>query len=232
MTVGGVTPIAAAATAAASRAGVYGAAGAAPLSPLAPTSGAKAAGAAKSMAGQLSTPNLFLKLLMAELTHEDPTNPTTPSSILQQTAMLSQIESMTAMTTSVNQQKRYAESTDANGLIGRQVTAFVTGHPLTGVVSGVAMTSSGTPYLNINTTFVPLASVVEVTMPSTGTKPTPTTGTTPSKTSGSTGTKTTGTGTTPAAAPAAPTTVAPVAPTSATTAVAAATAGSTLSRST
>lgn len=188
MSIAGVTPTAlAAATSAAARAGVYGAAGTSATSPGAP--GSKAAlGTAKTMASQLATPDLFLKLLMAELTHENPTNPTTPSSILQQTAMLSQLESMTAMATAVNQQRRYAASADANGLIGRQVTAFVTGHDLTGVVSGVGVTSSGTPYLDINNTFVPLASVVEVTTPSTGTTPaTPATG----------GTTTASTGTTP-----------------------------------
>ncbi len=192
MTVSGVTPAAAAASAAATRAGLFAtspatasAGSTAPASSSAAPAKATSSGAAKTMAGQLSTPNLFLKLLMAELTHENPTNPTTPSSILQQTAMLSQLESMTAMATAVNQQRRYAASADANGLIGRQVTAFVTGHDLTGVVSGVGVTSSGTPYLDINNTFVPLASVVEVTTPSTGTTPaTPATG-------GKTGTPTT-----------------------------------------
>lgn len=192
MTVSGVTPAAAAASAAATRAGLFAtspatasAGSTAPASSSAAPAKATSSGAAKTMAGQLSTPNLFLKLLMAELTHENPTNPTTPSSILQQTAMLSQLESMTAMATAVNQQRRYAASADAIGLIGRQVTAFVTGHDLTGVVSGVGVTSSGTPYLDINNTFVPLASVVEVTTPSTGTTPaTPATG-------GKTGTPTT-----------------------------------------
>jgi flagellar basal-body rod modification protein FlgD len=197
MTVSGVTPAAAAASAAATRAGLFAtspatasasAGSTAPVSSSAAPAKATSSGSAKTMAGQLSTPNLFLKLLMAELTHENPTNPTTPSSILQQTAMLSQLESMTAMATAVNQQRRYAASADANGLIGRQVTAFVTGHDLTGVVSGVGVTSSGTPYLDINNTFVPLASVVEVTTPSTGTTPaTPATG----------GTTTASTGTTP-----------------------------------
>lgn len=175
MSVGGInlTPAASAATAAAATAGTSTAA----TGPMASadqsssTQKATSASAAKTMASQLSTPDLFLKLLMAELEHEDPTNPTTPSSILQQTAELSQVESITTMTTTLNQERRYAAAGDATGLIGRQVTAVVTGTELTGTVSQVALTTSGTPFLLIGSTYVPLASVVEVNAPSTASQP-------------------------------------------------------------
>lgn len=152
-------------------------------------------GTAKTISSQLATPDLFLKLLMAELEHEDPTNPTTPSSILQQTAELSQVESITTMTTSLNQQRRFTEAGDATGLIGKQVLAVVTGEELTGTVSGVALTTSGTPFLLIGNTYVPLDSVVEVTDPST-TKPITTTPTKTKTTTTKTATKTTTTKTT------------------------------------
>jgi flagellar basal-body rod modification protein FlgD len=115
------------------------------------------------MASQLSTPNLFIKLLMAELEHEDPTNPTTPSSILQQTAELSQVESITTMTTALDQQSRYGEANDATGLIGKQVTALVTGRTVSGTVSQVSLSTTGVPTLEIAGTNVPLSAVTDVT---------------------------------------------------------------------
>lgn len=201
MSIAGVTPTAlAAAAAAAARAGVYGATGAQATTSSSPSApGSKAtSGPAKTMASQLATPDLFLKLLMAELQHENPTNPTTPSTILQQTAELSQLQSMTAMTTAVTQQRRYAASADANGLIGRHVTAVVTGHPLTGTVTQVSMTSGGTPYLRVDGTFVPLSSVVEVTSPTTAASSTGVASTAATGSNGTTGATTGGT-TAPAA---------------------------------
>ncbi|MGH9048048.1 MAG: flagellar hook capping FlgD N-terminal domain-containing protein [Acidimicrobiales bacterium] len=126
--------------------------------------GADAASApgASNMAKQLSTPQLFIKLLVAELQHENPTNPTTPSSILQQTSELSQVEAVTSMATAVTKEQRYAEATDATGLIGRVVTATVTATTVTGPVTGVTLSPNGTPVLSVNGTSVPIGSVTEV----------------------------------------------------------------------
>lgn len=119
-------------------------------------------GTGSSVASQLATPNVFIKLLMAELEHEDPTNPTTPSAILQQTAELSQVEAMTTMTTTLTASKHYAEANDATGLIGKQVSAVVTGRTVTGSVSDVSLSGSGTPTLTIAGVDVPLSAVTEV----------------------------------------------------------------------
>ena len=124
-----------------------------------------------SMASQLATPNVFIKLLMAELEHEDPTNPTTPSAILQQTAELSQVEAITNMTTALTQQRHYTESSDATGLIGKQVSAVVTGRSVTGSVTDVGLSSSGTPTLTVAGVSVPLSAVTGVGS-TTGTSPT------------------------------------------------------------
>jgi flagellar basal-body rod modification protein FlgD len=143
---------------------------------------------ASKMTSQLATPNLFIKLLMAELEHENPTSPTTPTSILQQTAELSQVEAVTSMTTAMEEERRYAVASDATSLIGKQVTALLTGTSITGPVSQVFLSGTGTPILDINNEAVPLSAVVDVT-----TVPTTTKGTTPVKTTPATKTK----GTTP-----------------------------------
>lgn len=124
--------------------------------------GAHAASATASMTKQLSTPQLFIKLLVAELQHESPTNPTTPTAILQQTSELSQVEAVTTMTTALTKEQRYAEAADATGLIGKQITATVTGVTVTGPVADVALSASGTPVLSVSGQSIPLGSVTEV----------------------------------------------------------------------
>lgn len=134
------------------------------LGPTAGTTGTAGAAATpkSNMASQLATPSLFLKLLMVELQHQNPTNPTTPTSMLQQTAMLSQVEAISSMTKAVDQQRQAAQSADATGLIGKQVTAVAGSTTVSGAVSDVFLPSTGTPTLDVAGTKVPLSSVVQV----------------------------------------------------------------------
>ncbi|MDA8073953.1 MAG: flagellar hook capping protein, partial [Actinomycetota bacterium] len=110
--------------------------------PITSTTSAQAAGQSTSSAtrlrNQLDTPALFIKLFMAELQHQDPTNPATPASIAQQTAELSQMEASMSLTDAIKTQGRYAEDSAATGLLGKQVTATVTGNELTGTVSEIS----------------------------------------------------------------------------------------------
>lgn len=130
------------------------------------TSTAGAAGAtaaaAPSSASQFSDPQMFLKLLVAELQNQDPTNPTSPTSIMQQSAMLSQVEAVNTMTSAINAEQVAAQDNEATGLIGKTVTATVGGNPLTGPVSAVGLSSTGAPTLTVNGTSIPLASITAV----------------------------------------------------------------------
>ena len=134
--------------------------------PITTTTSAPAAEQSTSSAtrlrNQLDTPTLFIKLFMAELQHQDPTNPATPASIAQQTAELSQMEASLSLTDAIKTQGRYAEDSAATGLLGKQVTATVTGNELTGTVSEISLSSSGTPLLEVGQATVPLAAVTTV----------------------------------------------------------------------
>ncbi len=134
--------------------------------PITTTTSAPAAEQSTSSAtrlrNQLDTPTLFIKLFMAELQHQDPTNPATPASIAQQTAELSQMEASLSLTDAIKTQGRYAEDSAATGLLGKQVTATVTGNELTGTVSEISLSSSGTPLLKVGQATVPLAAVTTV----------------------------------------------------------------------
>lgn len=135
-----------------------------------------------NMASQLGTANMFLKLLMVELQHQNPTSPMTPSNMLQQTAMLSQVEAISSMTKAVTQEKQASATTEATGLIGKQVTAVVGGKAVTGAVTDVSLTTTGTPTLDVGGIRVPLSSVTQVRAASSP----PTTTTTTSTATGTT----------------------------------------------
>jgi len=115
-----------------------------------------------STASQLSNPQLFLQLLIAELQNQDPTNPTDPSTILQQTSELSQVEAVQQMTTALNQQETATQTSEATGLIGKQITATVQGNTVSGTVADVQLDGSGSPMLDLGSTLVPLSDVTQI----------------------------------------------------------------------
>ncbi|HEY3942699.1 MAG TPA: flagellar hook capping FlgD N-terminal domain-containing protein [Acidimicrobiales bacterium] len=119
-------------------------------------------------ASQLSNPQLFLQLLIAELQNQDPTNPTDPSQIMQQTSELSQMEAVNSMSAAITQEESAAQANEATGLIGKSVSATVGGATVTGAVTGVAFDSSGNPTLDVAGTAVPLAAVSEVSAATSG----------------------------------------------------------------
>ena len=123
---------------------------------------AQGTSSATRMKNQLDTPDLFIKLFMAELQHQDPTNPATPASIAQQTAELSQMEASMTLTDAIKTQGRYAEDSAATGLLGKQVTATLTGKELTGTVSEILLSATGTPVLKVGQATVPLSAVTTV----------------------------------------------------------------------
>ncbi len=136
-----------------------------PYSSAAAAAGSNQAGssqASSSQINQFSDPQLFLKLLVAELQNQDPTSPTSPSSIMQQSAMLSQVEAVNTMTTAITSEQVAAQNNEATGLIGRTITATVSGKSLSGAVSAVGLNASGAPTLTVNGTQVPLASITAV----------------------------------------------------------------------
>lgn len=135
----------------------------APLSSTSPTSGTPVAttppqSPANSGSASSLTPTDFIQMLAAELKNQDPSNPTNPSQILQQTSMIANMQSMTNMSTAV-------ESQQAAGLIGKTVTGTnLAGQTVTGAVSDVQLDpTSGTPNLLVNGGAIPLSSVTDIT---------------------------------------------------------------------
>ena len=93
----------------------------------------------------LLDPNEFLSLLVDNLKYQDPLDPTSSADLLTQLASLSQVQT----------QQQIAETDQtsaAANLIGDTITgARLSGLPITGVVSGFCLTSSG-PTLDVGAT--------------------------------------------------------------------------------
>jgi flagellar basal-body rod modification protein FlgD len=121
-----------------------------------------------SSAGGLSLdPQAFLQLLVAQLQYQDPTNPVDTSSFLNQTATLSQVQSMTSMGETLTSMLSAQQAQSATAMIGKQITYTDTdGDSAQGVVTGAQLFSTGAT-LQVGDTTVPLSSVTEVTAAST-----------------------------------------------------------------
>jgi flagellar basal-body rod modification protein FlgD len=121
-------------------------------------------GAVKAKAdNDMSDKDSFLKLLVAQLKYQDPSNPTDPSQFMSQTAQFSQIEAIQNLQKQQTEMLNSQQSTQATGLIGKKITGTPTlgGADVTGVVTGIKLGTDG-PVIKIGDTEVNLSSVKEV----------------------------------------------------------------------
>jgi flagellar basal-body rod modification protein FlgD len=141
----------------------------------------------------------FLKLLISQLENQDPDNPTDPTQFLSETADFEEVQQLSALSTDMTSLVSAQQSSAATSMLGQQVAGTdASGNPVSGIVTGVQLTSSG-PVLTVGNDSVPFSGVTAVTIPgSTSSTGTSTTGTSTTGTSttgtGSSGTGTSGTG--------------------------------------
>lgn len=139
-----------------------------PVGTIDPTTAPPAATAAATSSGPSSSlldPQAFLQLLVAQLRYQDPSNPVDTSSFMNQTATLSQVQTMTSMSSTLTALVSAQQAQSATAMIGKQITyADPTGVQVHGVVTSVSLLSSG-PALRVAGTTVPLSSVLEVSDP-------------------------------------------------------------------
>ena len=103
----------------------------------------------------------FLKLLVAQLKYQDPTNPTDATQFMSQTAQFTVVEKLDALSALDQKVLDATRAQSAASLIGRQVTyTDYSGTTRTGTVTGTTLGSK--PTLTIDGTDVPLESVTAV----------------------------------------------------------------------
>jgi len=154
----------------------------APISGPSGTSAAAAA-TAKTSSSDLGDKDTFLKLLVAQLKYQDPSNPADSTQFLAQTAQFTQVEKLESLVDMIQSQQLIG----ASSLVGRTVTYMdENGARQTGVISAAKLNGDSEPTLRVGNTDVLLSKVMEVqttaqaddstTAPATGPATTPATG--------------------------------------------------------
>ena len=115
---------------------------------------------------QTLTQNDFLKLLVAQMQNQDPTNPQSDTAMAAQMAQFTSLTQSSAMSASL-------AMLQANSLIGSTVTVATdaTGHTTSGVVQSIQLgsgASGGQPQILINGTPYNLSQVLSVAPTATG----------------------------------------------------------------
>src|SRR4051795_1652037 len=122
--------------------------------------------------------NTFLQLLVAQLKYQNPMSPTDPTQFMTQTAQFTEVEKLQMIAEQSTQMLAAQHSTEATGMLGQQIVAAGSdGNDVTGIVTGIRLTSTG-PLLQVNGESIALSAVKEVNRPA----PTAPTTSTPSTT--------------------------------------------------
>ena len=105
----------------------------------------------------------FLKLLVAQLSNQDPSSPMDTSDMMAQTTQLSMMESLSEIQASAREQFALQMRMASADLVGKQVTwTDADGAKQTGVVESVDY-SATVPVLQVGDTKLPLDSVAGIT---------------------------------------------------------------------
>jgi flagellar basal-body rod modification protein FlgD len=133
-----------------------------PTSGISGASGASGASPAKNIADkskELGDKDTFLKLLVAQLKYQDPSNPADSTQFLAQTAQFTQVEKLSDIADLLKSQRLVG----ASGLVGQNVTYMdEQGARQSGLISAVKLNGDSEPMLRIGNTDVQLSKVMEV----------------------------------------------------------------------
>jgi flagellar basal-body rod modification protein FlgD len=107
----------------------------------------------------------FLKLLVAQMKYQDPSNPTDPSQFMSQTAQFTTVEKLTNLADLSQKVYDSSRQATATSMIGRTVTwKDVSGNAQSGLVTGVSV-GAQTPNLTVGGVKVSLDDVSTVDTP-------------------------------------------------------------------
>jgi flagellar basal-body rod modification protein FlgD len=122
----------------------------------------------------------FLKLLVAQMRYQDPSNPTSSSEFMAQTATFTQVEKLEEIASQNAELLTLQRSLSAGALVGKHVAYTADdGTTVTGAVSSVLVATGGEPRAIVGDKAVPLGRITEITIPEVDTPaPTPPAGTT------------------------------------------------------
>lgn len=135
-----------------------------PLSAISPAAVSPASGSAQNAAStDVFDPQTFLKLLVAQLSHQDPLNPTDSATYIAEEAQFAMVQTMNTMNQLMTNLYHDLQTSSAVSLIGKTVSYRTTDGTLASGVVAAASPGTSEPMLRIGTSYVPLSSVSEVT---------------------------------------------------------------------
>lgn len=102
----------------------------------------------------------FLKLLLAQLSNQDPTSPMENTQFIAQMAQFSSLEQMTNMNAEFTKLATMLNSSEAVNTIGKTVDIDVSGQLVTGVVEGA--TRGANPQVEVNGMLYDMAQIQRV----------------------------------------------------------------------
>jgi flagellar basal-body rod modification protein FlgD len=106
--------------------------------------------------------NTFLQLLVSQLTHQDPMNPTDSTTYITEEAQFSMVQSMNQLAQQNASILNSQQMQEATGFIGKNVTYVdATGATTTGVVASASPGSKGA-VVRVGTAQIPISSITEV----------------------------------------------------------------------
>jgi len=107
----------------------------------------------------------FMKLLVAQLQNQDPTNPTSNEDMLAQISQMRSLQSNVELTDTLKNMGTGQQLSSAAGMIGKLIAATNDdGDAVTGLVESVIV-SDGTAYLQVGDQGIKLSQVTEVANP-------------------------------------------------------------------
>jgi flagellar basal-body rod modification protein FlgD len=105
----------------------------------------------------------FLKMLIAQLQYQDPTNPMDSDQLLNQISQMQALQSNLSLSDSIKSMTLSQQLTSATSFLGKQVVGTdANKKQISGTVDSVVV-NSGTTYLSVAGSQVPLANVSNVT---------------------------------------------------------------------
>lgn len=102
----------------------------------------------------------FLKLLIAQLTHQDPTSPMENTEFIAQMAQFSSLEQMTNMNEEFSKMNLMLVSSQAVGTIGKSVDIDLNGASVSGKVE--AVTYGANPQVKVNNMYYDMKKITAV----------------------------------------------------------------------
>jgi flagellar basal-body rod modification protein FlgD len=123
-----------------------------------------AAGPTPKAANQSYNSDLFLKLLVTQLSNQDPSAPMDSAQMVSQTAQLASMEQLTSLNSTVSDTYQTQMQSTATSMLGKKVSwTDADGTKQSGSVSAIAFSSTGDPQLTVGDKTVGMGAITGVT---------------------------------------------------------------------